>query len=96
MKKISIEDHEKELAMIYYDTKERYDKELLRQMHHYDKLIQDEQSQKASLHNDLLNIRGAWDKLLDKTDDLHDLDCGCCDDDVQEFVKTLMKVYKDE
>jgi hypothetical protein len=31
----------------------------------------------------------AWDKLMEKTDCLHDLDCGSCDKDVEEFIKAI-------
>lgn len=34
-------------------------------------------------------IQRAWNKLMDKTDELHNLECGSCDDDVEEFIKEM-------
>lgn len=31
------------------------------------------------------SLKEAWRKLMDKTNDLHDLECGSCDGDVKEF-----------
>ena len=30
-----------------------------------------------------------WNNLMDKTDDLHNLDCGSCDKNIQEFKNKL-------
>ena len=37
----------------------------------------------------IIAIKDAWNKLMDKTDDLHNLNCGSCDDDVIEFERVL-------
>jgi hypothetical protein len=38
---------------------------------------------------DKQRVKDAWDKLMDRTDDLHNLECGSCDTEVQEFIKEL-------
>jgi len=35
------------------------------------------------------DILKEWDKLMDKTNLLHDLECGSCDKEVEDFVKML-------
>jgi len=35
------------------------------------------------------DTKAAWDRLMERTDYLHDLDCGVCDEDVIEFQKFM-------
>lgn len=38
----------------------------------------------------------AWDTLMEKTECLHDLECGCCDDEVEDFMKVLGLLEEDK